>query len=89
MSDIPTKTDEEVICEWMEPPLSHERVPIRLTLDRLHAVEARLNDKQWQKYLGEFLDDEWHGWRAHRNLLHATAAQKIAALAAVIRAERT
>ena len=101
-------TNEEKICEWMDPvpgfrgvdyPYSvkgwwireagEEKHPAPLTLDRLHEVEARLSDEQWDTY-AELLHDQWAKdplrglWRYY---IHATAAQKIAALAAVISPE--
>ena len=103
------RTDEEVICEWMEPDYRKTYANagdpskggwwkrgqicwfrVDLTLDRLHEVEARLSDEQWQQYREE-LCFAWQAMEPHYDLakmyIHATAATKIAALAAVIRAE--
>lgn len=105
-------TDEEVICEFMEPkpvgeaPLSctyrgdllsdggfwqaDEYTTVwhrsELTLDRLHEVEARLTDEQARQY--HQLLNESPDWEIHNYLWHAKAEQKIAALAAVLRAAR-
>lgn len=96
------KSDEEVICEWMEPgreiPGNWMQYigwgrgwrPCTLTLDRLHEVEARLTDEQWKPYIMKLLP-----WQSLNKLyveqlfclLHATAEQKIKALAAVIQSE--
>lgn len=63
-----------------------------LTLDALHEVEARLSDGQWEKYnelmLG-FSPQRIHPRFDHsdaKGLLHATAEQKVRALAATLRA---
>lgn len=67
--------------------------PVPLTLDRLHEVEARLMDLQWKRYRSEFRQVVERSDGTHskdlwvRSALHATAEQKIKALAAVIRAE--
>jgi len=55
------------------------------SLDALHEVEARLTDEQWQKYAGLMMDPA--GIKHTHFLLHATAEQKISALAAVLRPE--
>jgi len=92
-------TDEEVICTWMEPKpdgrakrgaskgLWWIRVrgvrwfPSVLTLDRLWEVEDRL--------IHQGRADEYRYSLVHRDayFFHATAAQKIKALAAVLRPE--
>jgi len=60
-----------------------------LTLDRLHLVEARLTDKQWPVYVaGLSKDSDIMRMGAIFGLIHATAEQKITALAAVIREEQ-
>lgn len=110
MSDVSTKTDEEVICEWMEPKpedlnphvgllvskgewwyrytLDKTWTACKPNLDRLHEVEARLTDEQWERYLDQLVDDDAiSGYQTERDICHATAAQKIAALAAVIRGD--
>jgi hypothetical protein len=58
-------------------------LPVRLTLDALHKVEAKLTDEQWDRYSSEF--DYPASARNRKSLLHATAAQKVKALAAVLR----
>jgi hypothetical protein len=63
--------------------------PVRLTLDALHEVEARLTDEQWGAYREWFMVD--HQMDRHRvpfgtYLLHASSEQKIKALAEVLRA---
>jgi hypothetical protein len=89
-------TDEEMICNFMEPkpegrPSSYGSgevwwrwgwryigwLPRPLTLDALWEVEARLTDEQCSRYTRELVMLPW--------LWHATAAQKIKALAAVLR----
>lgn len=64
-------------------------LPGKLTLDRLRLVEERLTEEQWARY------GELHFLRAEalcggrddfrKGMLHASAAEKIRALAAVIR----
>lgn len=71
-------------------------VPADLTLDRLHEVEARLTDEQWEGYIGILAGvpikralsthDYYLDHMDERELVHATAEQKIKALAEVIRA---
>lgn len=94
-------TDEEVICGWMEKRPSYESGgtghsarhwwlsnphhdnwwPTELTLDRLREVEERLTDSQWELY---FL--AWPGrFLGFRGFVHASAEQKIKALAEVLR----
>jgi hypothetical protein len=53
------------------------------SLDALHEVEARLTDEQWTKYADLMMDPS--GLKHTRFLLHATAEQKIRALAQVLR----
>lgn len=70
--------------------------PAPLTLDRLHEVEERLTDQQWQYYCVLMfqsccrearttnpIEDELT--KNRKALLHASAPQKIAALAKVLR----
>ena len=85
-------TDEEVISKWMnEQTGSGNWFPQMLRLDTLHTVEARLSDEQWALYENHFARKDkpnaWYSTFRYRDLLHATAEQKIKALAAVIRAE--
>lgn len=64
-------------------------LPAALNLDRLHLVEEWLSDEQWYSYI----DFVWNIVRANsrfpyeRQFLHADAAQKLAALAQVLRPE--
>jgi len=55
-------------------------------LGYLHLIEERLTDGQWQSYY-LWLRDGWEGKEHPRRLLHATAQQKIKALAQVLRPE--
>lgn len=65
-------------------------IPATLDLDALHEVEARLSEDEWWIYLGELhVATKGVAAYAYRHLIHATAAQKIAALAAVLRREVT
>ncbi len=86
-------TDEEVICVWMrsfpENWLRDWDDPFwtgALTLDALWEVESRLGE-QIRPYIAELLrvtlppDRGAYDWR----LIHATTAQKVAALASVLR----
>ena len=91
-------TDEEVICAFMEPEADlridsdfewwgqiwsngvRSVFPRTLTLDALWEVEERLTTLQAVNYAGLLLDGQ-EGWT-----WHATAAQKIKALATVLRA---
>ena len=94
-------TDAEVICNFMEPEGANYRrkwwqailkdgrlrvdnpvEPVTLTLDRLHEVEARLTVKQRMDYAEEF--GCFCGFHVF-NGLHATADQKIKALATILR----
>lgn len=59
--------------------------PAALTLDALHEVEARLTESQWKAY-GENVVRETTAGYWPRNLLHASAEEKIRALATVLRA---
>lgn len=59
--------------------------PRTLTLNECHAVEERLTDEQWDAY--EELFDSVILWGRERSLLHAAAAEKIRALASVLRKE--
>ena len=93
----PLKRDAEVIRRWMQgcypwPAEGHLRywwTVDPLTLDALHEVEARLTDEQWKRYVPRFdaystmPSSNW--FTLSKPFLHATAEQKIAALAAVIR----
>ena len=57
-------------------------------LTELYEVESRLSDEQWGEYglkLAESLQSQ--GWQYVRNLIHASSAQKIRALAEVLRPE--
>ncbi len=94
-------TDEEVICAWMEAKPEHSReftagrpwwvwlgsqndwIPNKLTLDALHEAETRLTEDQQWSYIERMANIV--GTFATWYSLHATAAQKIKALAAVIR----
>ena len=89
-------TDEEVICGFMGWTLGSIQIArgnelyisSHLNLSTLWEVEERLTDKQWPPYRAliqesaDPLDTRWS-----RILVHATAAQKIKALAAVLREE--
>lgn len=57
--------------------------PIELDLDALWLVEDKLSDEQWQEYASLMMDPS--GERHTRFLIHATPAQKISALARVLR----
>lgn len=111
-------TDQEVICNWMEPRSNGLFDPGTVSLggwwwantqqqfepfdvdslDRLREVEARLSDEQWEVYLSHLWDisdglrqsdyDAGRSQLSHffsRFLAHASAEQKIAALAAALR----
>jgi len=58
-------------------------IPILLTLDRLRQVEERLTAEQWDKYEVAMIRIVRKG-RSHQDMLHASAEQKIAAMAKVI-----
>lgn len=52
------------------------------SLDAIHEIETRLTDEQWKLYTTRWPISEWPGSVSVRKaLLHATAEQKIAALA--------
>jgi hypothetical protein len=57
-----------------------------LTLAALWDVEARLTEEQWTRYATLMMDPA--GVKHTRFLLHATAEQKVKALATVIRVSR-
>lgn len=69
-----------------------EWYPITLTLDALRQVQERLTEEQWEQYECEMLA-LWtpgtlrHGLGEVQHYLHATAEQKIRALAVVLRTE--
>lgn len=75
---------------WLLTTTGYERgdepiiVPADLTLDRLREVEARLTEEQWVHY-GILMENRPVGMRLSKALLHASADQKIKALAAVLR----
>lgn len=78
---------------WWEKGPSSEGVmfwvPIPLTLDALHEVEARLTVEQWSRYepaLGSPYAHKSNPITYWKALIHATAEEKIRALAAVLRA---
>lgn len=67
-------------------------VPITLELNALHEAEELLTDEQWGEYCAGLRKDLYHPlWGMKypggmdRPMLHATAEQKIRALAAVLR----
>jgi hypothetical protein len=62
--------------------------PTPLTLDRLHEVESRLTKPEWMRYwsLLEIVGDLGNHYKIR--MIHATAAQKIEALANVLRETR-
>lgn len=70
---------------WWTAELGQPKQPRELTLNECHAVEERLTDEQWDAY--EELFDSVILWGRERSLLHASAEQKIRALAAVLRKE--
>jgi hypothetical protein len=84
-------TNVEIICTFMEPhwktrmpyayPFNPAVMPT-LDLDALHEVEARLTYAQWDGYGAAMASLVG---RTAPNLLHASAEQKIKALAAVLR----
>ena len=78
---------------WRKIGGTNKTDPAILTLDRLHEVESRLTDEQWRHYCSLMfqhtkrpdanpIQDLLTG--ARKTLLHASAAQKIAALATVL-----
>jgi hypothetical protein len=70
-------------CNWKRPILiSCERL---LLLGFLHEVEEKLSEDQWEAYAYRMMDPA--GIQHTRFLLHATAEQKIKALAEVLRSE--
>lgn len=68
---------------------NHRHLPIPLTLNECHAVEERLTDEQWREYEWQLICVPFDGVvnSMSRVYLHATAEQKIRALAAVLRKE--
>jgi len=72
------------IAGWWTAPTGHTKVPAVLDLDALHEVEARLTEERWDLYISEFwklsIGSTWA-----RDYLHASAADKIKALATVLR----
>lgn len=77
-------------------PGSRIWTPRNLTLDALHEVEARLSDEQWRAYRksairGGWYRDDWCVQHDHTTMFqsacHASAEQKITALASVLRPE--
>ncbi len=94
-------TDAELICGWMDNTRENPDwwelknfamtiCPIALDLEALHEVEAKLADIQWLLYCTALSDgtaDVDLPHTAWRNI-HATAEQKITALANVLDPER-
>jgi hypothetical protein len=71
---------------WIAENGKQSRPADSITLDALHEVEERLTEKQGWDYLAALQSEtaDIPGW-AFRHLWHATAKQKIAALAKVLR----
>lgn len=75
--------------KWYRDRNGH--LPRELDLNALHEVEARLSDKQWLDYRREFrlvverVNGTWPLGQRSKDMLHATAEQKIRALASVLR----
>ena len=99
-------TDEEVICEFMEPhesmnwiwwKINRDMTVIHreLTLDALWEVEERLKQDytKWEQYVDLMMGRKLYHFRKILDYaditatIHATAAQKIKALATVLRNE--
>jgi len=90
-------SDEAVICKFMEPKCygypwwscqGSFIAPRALSLDALWEVEERLTRMQWNAYLKLLSDGNiLANFKEYRMVAHATAAQKIAALATVLRNE--
>lgn len=57
----------------------------KLTLDALWEVEERLTDEQWQEYDAELGGSTTSVLSPNFGMIHATAEQKIKALASVLR----
>lgn len=76
---------------WLLIPTAGGRMdwtPKELNLDALYLVEARLTDEQWERYVRLLLQPviQLSDPRVHwKKVLHATTADKIVALVAVIR----
>lgn len=67
-----------------------EWIPNAIDLNRAHWVEERLTEEQWNRYINAFATPidrrlRMFAWDRVSALLHATAADKIKALAAVLR----
>lgn len=60
--------------------------PCLLGLDRLHEIEAKLSEEQWLNYV-DALITLMPKFPRKGEIVHASAEQKIKALAAVLRAE--
>jgi hypothetical protein len=73
--------------KWYAAGSPPRHLPVALNLDKLHEVEARLSEGQWESYRDYMAASAPHGDGYERFLLHADAEQKIKALAAVIGAE--
>lgn len=70
---------------WIYRAMTHPYwFPVPLTLDRLHEVEERLTDEQWSNYANALVDTFHQRFPRFAEVIHATAAQKITALAAVL-----
>lgn len=72
----------------IERPVAYGWKPRSLNIDACHKVEARLTEEQWALYAHHLCagyDFEDIGLVLYRDWIHATAEQKIKALAAVLR----
>jgi len=58
---------------------------VNLDLEQLHEVEARLKDAQWRTYIDLIVPVKGNIYEECKAFIHASAAQKIKALAAVLR----
>ena len=88
-------TDEEVIIKFAAQEFCNAWwLPCDLDLDHLHLVEERLTGEQWERYDNELIGDTMAfpcGFFDHpdaKALIYLSAAQKIKALAAVLREEK-
>lgn len=74
---------------WRWERNCYGHLTIDISLNECHAVEARLTDEQWWAYERELRSVPFDGLMntAARVFVHATAEQKIKALASVLRKE--
>lgn len=76
------------VAGWWTAPNGQAKTPTTLDLDALHEVEAQLTEELWEKYEIALWAEITPNERIYdREWIHATASDKIKALAAILKYE--